>query len=152
MFCRHFRAVKLVRNSCEFWVSKDFSRVATLCKAIHIQWADLHYLAGRFWCSDRMFDTPSLRLCLLCCLVIWELIWLYYWLFALWNLPTNNRPKQQWFMLRFLGFQRFVAKGQRDTVHYIRPNLIKREARSLSLSLWWSWGQTGHMTSVTCLT
>lgn len=93
-FCRHFCAVKLVRNSSEFWVSKDFRGVATLCKAIHIQWAALHSLASLFWCPDRMFDTPSLRLCLLCCLVIWELIWLHYWLFALWNLPTNNRPKQ----------------------------------------------------------
>lgn len=37
-----------------------------------------------------------------------------------------------WFTLRSLGFQRFVAEGQRDIVHYIRLNLIKRDARSLS--------------------
>lgn len=40
-----------------------------------------------------------------------------------------------WFMLRSLGFQRFVAEGQRDIVHYIRLNLIKRDARSLARSL-----------------
>lgn len=92
---------------------------------------------GSFWCPDcTAWERGSLSGCV-CFAASLSGSWFDCIIDCLLyeTCPRTTDQSSMWFVLRSLGFQRFVAEGQRDIVHYIRLNLIKRDTRSLARSL-----------------
>lgn len=131
--------VKLVKNCGVFWLSKDVSAIVRLCEAMLIRWADsgAHSSCLLSRSGHVCFATSSSG-CTICS---------YCWLFGLRDLFTISQPNQCAGRVQVFGIP--VVCGWRSKTQFITLDWIELDAKlSLPclLSLWWSWGQTGHMT------